>query len=103
MTFPLVYVALAVHGNLPTGYEQQPRGPRATFPGEALTWVEGAGVPTAGCYGRGFKCQPRRGTRLPFGLTSRVPRDWQRGAGAGRSRSRARGAHLLPFIMRLLA
>lgn len=32
-------------------------------------------VSTAGLHGRGFKCQRRRGMWLPFGLTSRMPRD----------------------------
>lgn len=102
MTFPRLCVALAVHGNLQSDSERQPQGLRATFPGEALTWATGPGVPTAGCQSRGLNVSIE-GERLPFGPTSRVPRDWQCGAGAGCSWSRARGAHLLPFIMRLLA
>lgn len=54
MTFPRLFVALALHGNLQSGFERQPQGLRATFPGEALTWAEGPAVPTAGCYGRGL-------------------------------------------------
>lgn len=43
------------------------------------------------------------GMRLPFGLTSCMPRDRKQDAGAGCSRSQPQSSHLLPFIMWLLA
>lgn len=105
MTFACLFVALAVHGNLQTHFERQPRGPRATPPGEALTWAEGPAVPTAGCSGRALNVSldGERGCHLA--RAAACPGTGSRGQGAAAPGPGPEhvAAHLLPFIMRLLA
>lgn len=58
MTFARLFVALAVHGNLQTHFERQPRGPRATPPGGGFDLGRGARRAHSWMLWQSFKCQP---------------------------------------------
>lgn len=57
MTFPCLFLALAVHGNVQTAFERQPRGAEGYVPGGGFDLGKGARCAHSWMLWQRFKCQ----------------------------------------------